>query len=620
MVMRSSLVLRTYTYRICAALICAALVAPAFASDVVRIAANDFLRINLVDHLELLEDPARALAVADVAGTAFDKAFEPATNSNTNIGFTPSAYWLRFTLDMSESVDAGVVLVLDAPTIDRFELYSPNATGGFDAIVMGDGQPFNSRPIKHRNFAVEIDSLRPGPQTFYARVYSDVSHITLPVSLYSQRDFTTSILRANYTFGIYYGAILLLAALTLLSSLLFKSTVFVWYGTYLLTFLLVQMAANGFGYQFLWPSSIWLQANLPTVLVGTSLICGIVFARKFLRFSTQSVSLDRILMITTVIISGAVAYHFVGPNYHGTRIVVAAGVISPVLIFILAARALQLGYAPARYFLIGWGLFLLGVIVTGLHVLGLPPNVPLASYAMQLGSVFQIVFVSLALVHQITSDRQKQDEKIRSAHDELHDLNGSLEQQVYDRTIELETRNQELTELAVRDGLTGLYNHSTAIELLKQVVEHGKRYEFPTAVMMLDIDKFKSVNDTFGHPVGDKVILAVSNMLSDEVRSADVVGRYGGDEFLIVLSHADVSSAREYGERLLERIRRIEVAEIGSHKITGSLGISILNADAEEPTAGKLIQRADQAMYKSKQEGRDRLTISNLSLLSATNR
>jgi len=139
MVMRSSLVLRTYTYRICAALICAALVAPAFASDVVRIAANDFLRINLVDHLELLEDPARALAVADVAGTAFDKAFEPATNSNTNIGFTPSAYWLRFTLDMSESVDAGVVLVLDAPTIDRFELYSPNATGGFDAIVMGDG-------------------------------------------------------------------------------------------------------------------------------------------------------------------------------------------------------------------------------------------------------------------------------------------------------------------------------------------------------------------------------------------------------------------------------------------------------------------------------------------------
>ena len=132
--------------------------------------------------------------------------------------------------------------------------------------------------------------------------------------------------------------------------------------------------------------------------------------------------------------------------------------------------------------------------------------------------------------------------------------------------------------------------------------------------------KFKSVNDTFGHPVGDKVILAVSNMLSDEVRSADVVGRYGDDEFLIVLSHADVSSAREYGERLLERIRRIEVAEIGSHKITGSLGISILNADAEEPTAGKLIQRADQAMYKSKQEGRDRLTISNLSLLSATNR
>lgn len=614
--MRSSIVLRYFT--VCVALSAAVFyAAPALARDTVRIVTDDFPSISLVDYLEILEDPDREFSIGDVTAGTFDRSFVAATKSNINIGYTSFAYWVRFTIDIAEHVDNSVILELDAPTIDRFELFTPNGAGGFDVIVTGDGQPFYQRPIEHRNFAFEIAAVPGGPQTFYARVHSDSSHITLPLRIYSQRQFVTNSLRSNYIFGIYYGAIALLAAVAFFSSILFKNTVFVWYGMYLLTFLSVQMTANGFSYQFIWPGSVWIQANLPTVLIGASLVFGLVFAKKFLQLSTQSTSLDRILVATILSIGACVIYHLVGPNNYGILAVVALAVFSPVLIFISAARALQLGHTPARYFLIGWGLFLTGVVITGLHVLGFPPHVPLASYAMQLGSVFQIVFVSLALVHQVTVNRRENDTQIRAAHDELHTLNESLEQQVDDRTIELETRNQELTELAVRDGLTGLYNHSTAIELLKQVVEHGKRYEFPTAVMMLDIDKFKTINDTFGHPAGDKVILAVSNMLSDEVRSADVVGRYGGDEFLVVLSHADVSSAREYGERLLERIRNIEVPEIGSYKISGSLGISILNSNAEEPTAGKLIQRADQAMYKSKQDGRDRLTISNLSLIAA---
>ncbi len=590
---------------------------PLFARDAVTILSNDFPSIGLIDYLELLEDPAREFSIEDVVAESVDKRFEPATSRNTNIGYTSSAYWLRFTVAFAEDVDEMVILQLDAPTIDRFELYVPNGRGGFDVVVTGDARPYRERPIDHRNFAFEIAASSTEPRTFYARVHSDASHITLPLRIYSHRNFVTNALRTNYAFGIYYGAILLLAAVALFSSLLFKNTVFIWYGMYLLTFLSVQMTANGFSYQLLWPGSPWLQANLPTVLIGSSLIFGLVFTKNFLQLSKQITTLDRLIMVTIITISAAVIYHLFGPNNYGVRAVVALAVFSPVLIFIAAARALQLGRTPARYFLIGWGLFLTGVIITGLHVLGFPPHQYAAAYAMQLGSVFQIVFVSLALVHQVTANQRESDAQIRAAHDELHALNEGLEQQVYDRTIELETRNQELTELAVRDGLTGLYNHSTAIELLKQIVEHGKRYEFPTAVMMLDIDKFKTINDTFGHPAGDKVIRAVSDMLSDEVRSADVVGRYGGDEFIVVLSHADVSSAREYGERLLQRIRNIEVAEIGSHRITASLGISILNTDAEEPTAGKLIQRADQAMYKSKQDGRDRLTISNLSLIAA---
>ena len=95
----------------------------------------------------------------------------------------------------------------------------------------------------------------------------------------------------------------------------------------------------------------------------------------------------------------------------------------------------------------------------------------------------------------------------------------------------------------------GLYNHSTTIELLEQLLNQSQRYEFPIATVMVDIDNFKQLNDTFGHQLGDHVLEEVSQTLADSVRGADVVGRYGGEEFLIIMPHADALAAREYGER-----------------------------------------------------------------------
>jgi diguanylate cyclase (GGDEF)-like protein len=165
--------------------------------------------------------------------------------------------------------------------------------------------------------------------------------------------------------------------------------------------------------------------------------------------------------------------------------------------------------------------------------------------------------------------------------------------------------------------LTGLYNHSTTIELLRREVEHGKRYEFSTAVMMIDIDEFKSSNDNYGRPVGDKVFFAVSRTLTNGLRSADIVGRYGGDEFLIALSHADVTAAKGYGDRPLSRIRNIVIPQMGSHNVTVSLAISILSASSEDLSTAELIRRADEAIYKSKRTGRDRPAVANPSLIVA---
>ncbi|MEX2482082.1 MAG: GGDEF domain-containing protein [Gammaproteobacteria bacterium] len=184
------------------------------------------------------------------------------------------------------------------------------------------------------------------------------------------------------------------------------------------------------------------------------------------------------------------------------------------------------------------------------------------------------------------------------------------------RTHELEERNRELGELAIRDSLTGLYNHSASIELLDQILNQSQRYGFPVATLMIDIDHFKRINDDHGHQVGDSVLESVAQALLDAVRSSDVVGRYGGEEFLIVMPHADAPAAREFSERLLRRIREIQVPGGDGKHVTVSVGIAVCHPHGQYLGAAEAVERADTALYRSKRNGRDRLTVDSVSLVA----
>ena len=159
-----------------------------------------------------------------------------------------------------------------------------------------------------------------------------------------------------------------------------------------------------------------------------------------------------------------------------------------------------------------------------------------------------------------------------------------------------------------------LYNHSTTIDLLEQLLSQSQRYEFPIATVMLDIDNFKQLNDSHGHQLGDHMLEEVSWALSCSARGADIVGRYGSEEFLTVMPHGDALAAREYGERLLARIREIHV---GATRITASIGVSVFHPRGQRASAADVIGRADEALYRSKREGRDRLTVDSLSMVVA---
>ncbi|NJD61322.1 MAG: GGDEF domain-containing protein [Deltaproteobacteria bacterium] len=167
-------------------------------------------------------------------------------------------------------------------------------------------------------------------------------------------------------------------------------------------------------------------------------------------------------------------------------------------------------------------------------------------------------------------------------------------------------RLENLEKEAKNDGLTGLLNRKTFCAQLANVLSRlDGRY--PCAVVMLDIDHFKKVNDTYGHPAGDEVIRKVSSVIRKTVRKVDMAGRYGGEEFVIYLHSADPSHAGQVAERLRLMIRQtrfvFEKREVG---VTASLGFACYPGDGK--TSEELLHHADVALYRSKQGGRDRTT------------
>ncbi len=185
---------------------------------------------------------------------------------------------------------------------------------------------------------------------------------------------------------------------------------------------------------------------------------------------------------------------------------------------------------------------------------------------------------------------------------ELERINSHLEQLVTERTIELLEKNKELEKLSVTDRLTGLFNRLKLDKVLEDELHRSQYGTNLFSVILLDIDKFKSINDSFGHPVGDQILIEVANLLNIGTREIDIKGRWGGEEFLIVCRDTGFEIAIGLAERLRSRMDNHLFPIIG--KRTGSFGVT---AYKKGDTVSDIVSRADRALYRAKEKGRNRV-------------
>jgi diguanylate cyclase (GGDEF)-like protein len=172
-----------------------------------------------------------------------------------------------------------------------------------------------------------------------------------------------------------------------------------------------------------------------------------------------------------------------------------------------------------------------------------------------------------------------------------------------------EARTQaELTRLASTDPLTGVFNRRRLLELANDAFFRYRRYQRPFSILVMDLDGFKMVNDTFGHQQGDVILIDFARSVTLEKREADALGRMGGDEFCLVLPETAPGSAVVLAERLLARCGDIRLSD-SIHEVHVTVSIGITDARMEDTALDALFSRADTALYQAKHDGRNRYHV-----------
>lgn len=192
---------------------------------------------------------------------------------------------------------------------------------------------------------------------------------------------------------------------------------------------------------------------------------------------------------------------------------------------------------------------------------------------------------------------------------QLEQKNHSLEALVAARTRELSWVNEQLQRqlednrvLAERDALTLVANRYRLEKVLRQECERSRRFRQPLSLVVIDLDDFKLINDRYGHVRGDRVLLQVVECIKTCLRSQDLLARWGGDEFMIVMPHSTQALARERAECILQQLSQLPA--VGEYRLTASFGVAEW---ANEELPEQLVNRADQALYSAKAAGKNRV-------------
>ncbi len=561
---------------------------------------------NLDEYAEYLEDISGQLDIRSIKQQP-EKAWKKGTKKHFNFGFSHAAYWFRINLDRSEL--QRWLLEIGYPLLDEITFYLFSGERLLQEVKTGDTRPYLERPLKFRKFILPLRLPPTGQVTFYLRVKS-AGAVQVPLNLWKETSFYERDEIETAALGIYFGAILIMIFYNLFLYIKVYEPAYLYYVLYMLVFALFTAGLSGWGYKYLWPEAVAFQQYSLAIFIilGSIFVCRFIY--YFLDLPKRLPRIGNLLTSLQIIHLFLLSLLF----YFSYSIVIqmALALIMVVSLIALYCGILlwRQGEVMARYFTVAWSTFLVAVILATLEKFALLPLWIWADVFLPAGMVLELALLSLALGERINSEKQQRISAQREVITLQERNQAELGQKVHDRTVELEDANARLELLATMDGLTGVFNRRHFLELSKQALSVAKRYRHPISVIMLDIDFFKAVNDSYGHEAGDKVLQHVVGICNILDRGTDIFGRLGGEEFCLLLLEAPAASAHAVAERLRHEIEASAIDYEGqSIAVTVSLGVYTADPPQKDLTINQLLRVADGALYEAKNSGRNRVVL-----------
>jgi diguanylate cyclase (GGDEF)-like protein len=585
-----------------------------------------------VQHLpgEAAEDFKQALAAPADQWTVSQK-------NALALGSLQAGAWLRFDILNQSAEETRWLLKFAWPLLDHVELrLYHRETGHWGRhLEGGDALPLSVRPIPDRMLLFPLDLPAGEVTSVYLRVHA-AEQLILPMQVLSETQH--QIEEANHLAVIYlfFGGMLVILLYNAFLFLFTGDRSYVFYTLYLTSIIGYELCLTGLGQLYLWPDAPRFSVKAYGIFAAASFLMGTLFARVFLQlraFGSWPYQLNNLIIAYWAVMLFAVVFLPAMLPYLLPNVLPSIGTLVSLVV---TAYLWYRGSISAKLFTVAWASL---IIFTLIHLLALNGALPLNTFTLgsqMLGIYIEFILLSIALAERINRARtdrikaqnnallssqqlaREREEKLRAQQRTLEiqrEANDKLEQRVRERTqalesakIELERAIEELARLSVTDPLTRLFNRRYFDSTIAEEVSRSKRTGIPLSLLMVDIDHFKNINDTYGHPFGDECLRQVAQVLQQYTqRAGDVAARYGGEEFIIALPATPIEQAALIAERIRCSIEAIVLEYQGETvRLTASLGVASLVPGRDEGS-DTLIACADAALYRAKRNGRNQI-------------
>ena len=548
-----------------------------------------------------------------------------------NFGFTKETYWFKQSFSTGHISEKSWLITIPSTLLGRIDLYVYQ--NGFLAkrFSAGTELPFHDRPINHRKFTFPITLNAFQSFEIYIRVKS-TDALLVPITLKRTKNFTSESDRKNLLLGLALGGLLVMTLYNLFLFITTRHKEYLYYTFFVSGVVFFEAVQYGLGFQYLWPNSPGFNLYAVPISIIWTISLSLIFVSKFLSLKKNNFQLHKLYQTLTAVMLFFLPLSFFLPAQLTIQLCAALATISWLVILISSTIIWRAGVDYAKFIVFGWGCLIVTAAILTLSRFSVIPSNTFTEGAPLIGAIVEALAASFGLGNRINQERKarfiaqrlalRHELKARQAQEELlqqeKESKKQLERQVEERTMELSNALEELNKLnrslqnaSYRDPLTGLYNRRYLQENYGHLVERAKNNNSNIAVLFLDLDHFKEINDKHGHLIGDLCLTLIANDLKNINEDGKRYSfRYGGEEFIVIAFSNSKNELMEFANALRIAIHKQAVPNTKGH-LSVSIGISSLRRPGIDSLLDEMIEEADQALYCAKEAGRNRVVEYN---------